>query len=157
VSQDEVNDQFDAVGDPRFFGAVFAPQGGRPQPQAGFISRFETTASSRYDSLQLQLRGHFRRALQLQAAYTLSQTTDDVSDVFDLAGAPALPQNSLTFAGERGPANFDVRHRFTYNFTYDLPTLSQRSAFVRALFGGVQITSTGRFQTGQPFTVNSIF
>jgi hypothetical protein len=31
--------------------------------------------------------------------------------VFEQEGTPALPQNSLTLAGERGPANFDARHR----------------------------------------------
>ena len=87
----------------------------------------------------------------------LSKATDDVSDVFDLAGASALPQNSLTFAGERGPANFDGRHRFAYNFIYEFPMLAEESRMVRGLFGGLQIAGTGQFQTGQPFTVNSIF
>jgi hypothetical protein len=90
-------------------------------------------------------------------AYTWSSARDDVSDVFDLAGAPALPQDSLTVAGEWGPANFDSRHRLSYAFIYDLPALSRRSAVVRALFGRWQITGTGQMGTGQPFTVNSIF
>ena len=61
-------------------------------------------------------------AAQYQIAYTLSRAIDDVSDIFDVAGASALPQNSLTFSGERGPANFDATHRFSYNVVYDLPT-----------------------------------
>ena len=123
----------------------------------GAINRFETTANSRYDSLQIQVRGRFRRSLQYQAAYTLSKATDDVSDVFELAGAPALPQDSLTFAGERGPANFDARHRFSSTFIYDLPVFHQPSRALHLLFNGLQISGTGQFQTGQPFTVNSIF
>jgi len=133
------------------------PVGGRPENTVGTIYRFETIASSRYNALQVQARGHLRRSLQYQMAYTFSKVTDDVSDVFDLAGSSALPQNSLTFAGERGPANFDARNRFSYNFIYDFPGLRDRSDVFRFLLGGLQVASMGRFQTGQPFTVNSIF
>lgn len=131
--------------------------GGRPLNTVGSVSRFETTARSRYDALQVQVRGRFQRALQYQIAYTFSKATDDVSDVFDLAGAPALPQNSLTLAGENAPANFDARHRFAYNFIYDFPAFKDRSTAFRFFFGGLQVAGTGRFQTGQPFTVNSVF
>lgn len=130
--------------------------GGRPVDQAGAVNIYESSANSRYDALQVQLRGRFPRAAQYQLAYTFSKATDDVSDVFDLAGAPALPQNSVTSAGERAAANFDARHRLSYNFIYDLPALKSKATVVRLLAGNLQITSTGRFQTGQPFTVNSI-
>jgi len=156
ITEDELEGggAFDRVGQPRFYGLAFPAGFGRPVSTVGSISRFETTANSRYDSLQLQARGRLRRSLQFQAAYTLSKSIDDVSDVFDLAGAPALPQNSLTL-DERGPSNFDVRHRFTYNFIYDFPTLRDRSRVFRLLFGGLQVAGTGRYQTAQPFTVNT--
>jgi hypothetical protein len=140
---------------PQVFGIALAPEGGRPNPNAGFISRFETTARSRYDSLQLQLRGRLRRTLQYQAGYTFGKVLDDVSDVFDLAGAFALPQDSRNLEAERGPANFDVRHRFSYNFVYDFPTAGGRLA--RLVFRDLQLAGTGSYQTGQPFTVNSIY
>ena len=144
-------DQFNR---PVFFGRIMSPA--RPVSGIGAINMFETTASSRYDSLQLQMRGRLARSLQFQAAYTLSKAVDDVSDVFDLAGAPALPQNSLTLAGERGPANFDVRHRFSYNFIYSFPAFRDRSRAFRLLFDGLEVAGTGQLRTGQPFTVNSI-
>ena len=146
-----------ALGPGQRVGPNGAIVGDRPVGQAGAVNIYESSANSRYDSLQVQLRGRFPRAAQYQLAYTLSQTSDDVSDVFDLAGASALPQNSVTFAGERAPANFDARHRFAYNFIFDVPALKSHSTVVRWLAGGLQIASTGRFQTGQPFTVNSIF
>jgi hypothetical protein len=130
---------------------------GRPVNTIGPVNIFETTGESRYDALQLQLRGRYRRALQYQVAYTFSKAEDDVSDVFDLAGSSALPQDSRTFEGEYAASNFDARHRFSYNFIYDFPTFSNRSAAYRAFFGGFQIASTGQFQTGQPFTVNSLY
>ncbi|HEX8070419.1 MAG TPA: TonB-dependent receptor [Pyrinomonadaceae bacterium] len=154
-NEEDPDDPFDAVGEPRFFGFTVPPEGGRPVAKVGTINRFETTASSRYDALQVQARGRFQRALQFQLAYTFSKTTDDVSDVFELAGASPLPQNSRTFAGERGPANFDARHRFAYNFIYDLPALRNRNRLLRAVFGNLRLAGLGSFQTGTPFTVNS--
>jgi hypothetical protein len=133
-----------------------AVTGGRPTSGVGPVSIYRSNATSRYDALQLQLRGRYTR-MQYQVAYTFSKTTDDVSDAFDLAGAFALPQNSRTFAGERAASNFDARHRISYNFIYDLPEYKDRSASFRFLFGGWQVASSGFFHTGQPFTVNSIY
>jgi hypothetical protein len=142
-------------------GARITPQGtiagGRPVSSVGAVTQFETTATSRYDSLQIQVRGRFPSALQYDFGYTFSKATDDVSDVFDLAGASALPQNSFDLAAERGPANFDVRHRFTYNCIYTFSSFADRGHTFRALLGGLQIAGTGQFDSGQPFTVNSIF
>ena len=127
----------------------------RPENTIGAVNQFETTASSRYNSLQTQLRGLFVNSLNFQFSYTFSKATDDVSDVFDLAGAYALPQNSFDLAAERGPANFDVRHRWTYNLIYSFPK-NEGNDFVRHLTNNLQIATTGRFHSGQPFTVNSI-
>jgi hypothetical protein len=142
-------------------GARITPQGtiagGRPVTSVGAVTQFETTATSRYDALQIQVRGRLPRALHYDFGYTFSKATDDVSDVFDLAGASALPQNSFDLAGEGGPANFDARHRFTYNLIYTLDSFADRGPVSRALLSGLQIAGTGQFQTGQPFTVNSIF
>lgn len=141
------------LNEPEAFGRVSIPL--RPVQGIGAINQFETTAQSRYDSLQLQWRGRFNRSLQYQVAYTWSRATDDVSDVFDLAGAFALPQNSITFSGERGPANFDAGHRLAYNFNYDFSVTDKSSRWQRRLLKGFQIAGAGRLQSGQPFTVNS--
>jgi hypothetical protein len=156
---------------PQFFGIAIAPGtrigggdagtpnqqfiGGRPVPGVGGIQFFETTGSSRYDALQLELRGRFNSRLQYRVGYTLSKSVDDVSDVFDLAGSTATPQNSLTFAGERAASNFDARHRFAYHAVYDFPRFTNRAA--QLVFNDLQVAGTGQFQTGQPFTANSIF
>ena len=129
----------------------------RPIANTGAISQFETTGRSRYNSLQIEFRGRLGGRFQYRTNYVYGRAKDDVSDVFDLAGAFALPQNSLTFAGEYAPANFDVRHRFTYNFIYGTPELRDSNGVVKYLLGGWQIAGTGKFNTGQPFTINTIF
>jgi hypothetical protein len=60
-------------------------------------------------------------------------------------------------SGERAAANFDARHRLSYNFAYDLPALRNHPKAVRLLLGGLQIASLGSYQTAQPFTVNNIW
>jgi Carboxypeptidase regulatory-like domain len=165
---------FDACGlacgsdpnDPRIpvlFGFAIAPGSttttnfNRPNPNIGPVNIYESGGSSRYDALQIQMQGRFSSGFQYQANYTFAKARDDASDMFDLAGAPALPQDSLTRAGEYGPSNFDVRHRFAYNLIYDFPKSGDRGSFYKAIFDGLQIASIGFYQGGQPFTVNSIF
>lgn len=155
--------------DPNVIGVVLPPgsrvstagfvSGGRPTGGIGPVTIFNTTANSRYDALQLQLRGRysFLGATRFQVNYTYGKVEDDVSDVFDLAGASDLPQNSLTFAGERGPANFDVRHRLASNYISDFSSWGKNNPFLHRIFKGLEFAGTSIFQTGQPFTVNSIF
>ncbi|MBV9210265.1 MAG: TonB-dependent receptor, partial [Acidobacteria bacterium] len=149
---------------PSFGGFAFAPGSttsfnGRPVPSAGAVNIYDSIASSNYNALQVELRGRYKfvTSTNFQVNYTYSRATDDASDVFDLAGSPALPQNSLTFAGERGPSNYDVRHRVSYSSISTLPEMRDRHPFLRFLFGGMQFASMGFFHTGQPFTVNSIY
>ncbi len=131
----------------------------RPFPNIGPVYTYKSSSGSSYDALQLQLRGRydFLGKTQFQANYTYGKATDDSSDVFDLAGSFALPQNSLSLAGETGPANFDVRHRVSTNYISDLSSWGRNNSFLHALFNGLEVSGTGSFQTGQPFTVNSIF
>jgi hypothetical protein len=162
----EEDEDLPSFGSPTLFGAIIgpgqrlsslgAPTGGRPVANAGTIYRYETSAESRYDSLQLQLRGRFRTAVNWQLGYTWSNARDDASDVFDLGGAFALPQNSLSKLGEYGPSNYDTRHRLAYNVNWMLPTLVGASKAKQLLLGGFEIASLGQFQSGQPYTVNSI-
>jgi hypothetical protein len=125
-----------------------APRALRPFPLLGSFTSIESDANSSYHSLQVQLNKRFSHGLQFTTAYTWSHAIDDVSDVFDLGGALALAQDSFNRAGERGAANFDVRHRFVYSAIWDLPGFSKNN-----FFGGWQLASIGSFQTGQPYSI----
>ena len=90
------------------------------------------------------------RGVQFTSAYTWSHAIDETSDLFELAGARGLPQDSFNRSAERGDANFDVRHRFVQSFTWDLPVFTQSN-----VLGGWQFAGIVTLQTGQPFTVIS--
>jgi len=119
-------------------------------PFLGSYTSIESDVNSTYHSLQLQLNKRFSHGIQFTTAYTWSHTIDEVSDIFDLAGARTLPQDSFNRRGERGDANFDVRHRFVYSAIWDLPFFEQHK-----LLGGWQLASIGTFQIGQPYSVLS--
>jgi len=151
------NDPVFTCTEPIISGTIMAPgkKAFRPFPTAGSVNIFKSNARSRYDALQAQARGRFSRRVQYQVSYTFSNAKDDASDVFDLAGSFSLPQDSVTPTGEYAPSNFDARHRIAYNYMIDLPRFASRAA--QAVLGNIQFAGTGQFQTGQPFTVNSIF
>jgi hypothetical protein len=156
-------------GIPQIFGVFGSPgsrynpvtggtTGGRPVSNIGGVTIFTTDVNSRYDALQLQLRGRLGflgTSSQFQVSYTYSSAKDAASDVFDLAGAPALAQNNSNFAGEYAASNFDTRHRISSNYVSDPIHFKNRTA--QAILGNLQFAGTSQFQTGQPFTVNSIF
>jgi hypothetical protein len=56
-------------------------------------------------------------------------------------------------AQEKGPALFDVRHRFVFSFGAELPKLADKSAALRYVLGGWQLNGIFQAQTGFPFTV----
>lgn len=122
----------------------------RPYPLLGAFTSIESDAASIYHSLQAELTASLVQRLHLTAAYTWSHVIDDVSDMFDLAGARGLPQNSFDQKAERGDANFDLRHRLAASFVWDLPGRERNG-----LFEGWQMAGIITLQTGQPFTVIS--
>ncbi len=133
--------------------------GRRPDPNidAG-IDTLRSNLFSNYTGLQLRLEKRFSKGLQFEAAYTYSHALDDASSAslgaqnqgdFRLQTAPQL---------EYGNADFDVRHRFVFNFVYDLPFGkdqrfgSNLSGFRNQLVGNWQVTGIISAQTGNWFT-----
>ena len=55
------------------------------------------------------------------AGLHLGKSTDDASGFFTSTGDPNFPQNSLDPGAEHGRSSFDVRHRFSGSFAYELP------------------------------------
>lgn len=94
-------------------------------PNANFnnVALIGNTASSSYNSLQVQFERRLSRGLQVLASYNFSHSIDDGS-----LGTYGTGSNTLVpGAGpnsNRGPSDFDVRHAFSAGITYDLPTLN---------------------------------
>src|SRR4029079_2409662 len=80
---------------------------------------------------------------------------DGASNLYTSAGHPHFPQNSFDLRAERGRSNFDVRHRLSVSYSYDLPFGKGRKYFANSgwLLSGWQSFGVLTFQSGRPFTV----
>jgi hypothetical protein len=136
-------------------GLPFVP---RPNPFFDDITQIESRANSRYDSLQVRFQQRLDFGLAMLGSYTLSKSEDDASNFFSSAGDPNFPQDSNNLRPERGPSNFDSRHRFVLSYSYDLPFGKGRRYFaddgwVSTLLSGWQTLGIVTLQSGRPFTV----
>ncbi len=122
------------------------PNNPRPLPQYGDINLLESRGNSNYNSLQARFEQRLHAGLSALVSYTYAKSIDEGSSFFTSSGDPNFPQDSYNLAAERGRSNFDVRHRMSISYAYDLP-------FRGRLLGGWQTFGILTFQTGQPFTV----
>lgn len=130
---------------------------GRPDPDLGPYQIFENSASSNYHALQLEARKRYSSGYTFTVAYTWSHAIDEVSDVFPLAGAPVLPQDSGNPGLDRGDASYDVRHRFATSLIWDLPFYRNQTGGIAGALGGWQVAGIFQYHSGQPFTLNVPF
>jgi hypothetical protein len=119
------------------------------RPYIGYqsIQMLQQTATSNYNSLQMQLNRRFTHGLQFAASYVWSKA-------MGYAGS-----SYATYYNGRldyGRLNFDVTHNLTVNYSYDLPKASRiwNRAAVRLLFDGWENSSTVSLQSGRPTGIN---
>ena len=130
----------------------------RPNPFFDDINLIESRANSSYHALQARFQQRLRAGLAALASYTFAKSIDDASNFFTSAGDPNFPQDSNNARLERGRSNFDVRHRLSVGYTYDLPFGRGRrylgdGGFATALLSGWQTNGILTLQSGRPFTV----
>jgi Carboxypeptidase regulatory-like domain len=130
----------------------------RPVPQFDDINLIESRGNSNYHSLQVRLQQRLTDGLALLSSYTYAKSLDDASNFFTSAGDPNFPQDSLNLRAEHGRSNFDVRHRLSASFSYELPLGRDRrfvndDGFLTTLLSGFQFNGIVTLQSGRPFTV----
>lgn len=122
----------------------------RPYPQFDSITYSSNAASSTYHSLQLKVEKRFGAGPTLLGAYTFAKSIDNASDHASTDSSEiVLDSNNL--ARQRGLSTFDIKHRFSLAFNYDLP-FERFLPGPKGLLGGWQINGIISLQTGQPFT-----
>jgi len=124
-------------------------------PFFGYAQLFqaEDTISSNYNSLQAKFDKQFSHGFSTLLSYTWSHSIDGAS-VFFGSGANAttiFPQDNYNLPAERGNSDFDIRHRLSWSFLYQLPSAHN----VKLLTNGWQFGGILSLQTGQPFSVLS--
>ena len=113
-----------------------------------------TDGKSWYKGLILGATRRFRNNLALQASYTLGKSEDYGSQAvgsgdFDNSFQPAYGHDP---ASNKGLSDFDVRHNFVFNYTYELPLANSSSGFTAALAKGWQFSGIVVMRSGAPFS-----
>jgi hypothetical protein len=137
---------------------VYCPIGyGVPRtvaPNFFYLNQEKSAANSSYNALQVSLRTSGWHGLTSQANYVWSHSIDTASDLEDFEPNQAQPQNSTFPAGDRGNSSFDIRQRFTWNFTYQLPKMG---GAMPKLKNGWGFDGVVNLQDGQPWHLNYEF
>jgi Carboxypeptidase regulatory-like domain len=106
-----------------------------------------TVGYSNYNSLQALVQKNFAHGLQFQASYTFSKSIDNASS-FESA------LNPIDFNATRGLSAFDARHRFVFNYVWDLP-VPKFDGFKGKLLDGWELSGIVTFQSGFPIRITS--
>jgi hypothetical protein len=123
-------------------------------PNFFYLNQEESSANSIYHALQASLRTSGWHGLTSQVNFVWSHSIDTASDLEDFEPNEAQPQNSTNPAGDRGNSSFDIRRRFTWNFTYQLPKMG---GAMSKLKNGWGLDGVLNLQDGQPWHLNYEF
>jgi hypothetical protein len=92
------------------------PNLGRPDPNWGNISRFESAGNSYYDGMVVSYNQRTSRWATMRLSYTLSKTIDDAGNFFF-----SSVQDNFNIRADRGLSDNDQRHRLVLSGTLDAP------------------------------------
>ncbi|HEY2962695.1 MAG TPA: carboxypeptidase regulatory-like domain-containing protein [Pyrinomonadaceae bacterium] len=117
------------------------PNLGRPDPNWGNISRFESSGDSYYDGMVVSFNQRASRWATMRLSYTLSKTIDDAGNFFF-----SSVQDNFNIRDDRGLSDNDQRHRLVLSGTLEVPQQGAANGAARLLRG---------FQFGYIFTYAS--
>jgi hypothetical protein len=123
-------------------------RGGRSSDEE--LISIASDGNSSYHSVQVRVTSRERRRLTFQAHYTFSKSIDSASDDRpSMFRSLALgPVNETSAALERGPSDFDRRHRAVSFFQWRGPSLDRFSRHLRWALGDWQLSGIITAQSG---------
>ena len=131
-------------------------QSRRPYPSFGRISLVDSGGESNYNALQVRAERRFSDGLSFLGAYTWSKAIDTHGGEAESRGGGI--QDPSNFEASRGLSGFDLRHRFSFSFTYELPFgpgrrfLSDANLLLSTLVGGWHTSGVVTMRSGYPFS-----
>jgi len=109
---------------------------------------------SYYNGMNLSAIRRFNKGLQFQVSYTYGKSLDDRSGNSgrqEYSNGQARAFDPYNRRLDYGRSDFDVRHNFTANLTYDLP-FGKLGGFAGNALGGWQINTIVKLASNIPFT-----
>ena len=119
-----------------------------PYPNFGFVEWRAQNGKSEYKGVDLGLERRFAHGYAFGVSYTIGDSMDNSSEQLTTQGSNAFPQNARDFDSWFGPSDYDVRHRVTANFVWNLP-LGEN-----VIGRGWTVSGIYTRRSGRPFTVN---
>ncbi len=134
---------------------------GTPAPFPGLaqVQVVRPIGDSVYHSGQFKLEKRFSKGLFLLASYTWSKSIDTMSSALFDSSVTGGVQNIFDPKSNRGLSDWDVPHRFSLSYLYDLPFGKNRKfgskagSLSQALLGDWQMTGVFVARSGMPGTV----
>jgi hypothetical protein len=113
-----------------------------------------TDGRSWYNGLTASLSRRFSNGLQFQGAYTFGKSTDWGSQAIGSSdfGNSFQPRYAYDPEDNFGRSDFDIRHNFVFNYSYDLPTADGVGGVAAAFVNGWQVSGIVTVRSGVPFT-----
>ncbi len=123
----------------------------RPNPNFGRITTISDIVSSKFNGIVIQFNRRMTKGLQIQAAYTYAQTSDNgqSSQTFTSSNNVLTP---FDLGLEQGRSNFDLRHRFGASVIWQPGYFDNKGTLARLLLGGFTIAPTVGAASGGPYT-----
>jgi Carboxypeptidase regulatory-like domain len=124
----------------------------RLNPNYGSINYVNNQNQSTYNAMILTFRGAPFEHMHFQGSYLLSKVDNypEAGTRFDQDGGLGIPDPNAYFT-YRGPANWDVRNRFSFSGSYIIPGMKE--GWERVVTGGWQFTTILVLQSGMPYWV----
>lgn len=126
-------------------------------PQLNQMLYSSQSGWSDFNALNLKLERRFANGFQLLMAHTWAKSIDN-----DSAGSYGSPNlNPANFQLDKGPSDFDIRHRWVTSVVYELPFgkgkrwLNNVGKAANLVAGGWQVNTIGSWQTGNQRSVTS--
>jgi hypothetical protein len=118
------------------------------------VSYGTNAGDSVYHSIQTTLRSRAYHGLTGQVSYTFGKTMTDVAGTAFVGGyAGTVTSNGPDNRQQmRGPADFDRRQRFVFNFSYQAPTFRKGKGLLGNVLSGWGMSGVSIIQSGQAIT-----
>ena len=118
------------------------------------MTRIQSTVKSRYDALILQGNRRLTDGLQFLVSYTLAKSTDTDQNSATFTETNS-PYDIFDGSFDKGPSNFDIRHKFVMSGVY-APTFykGSSSSWENYLLNGWSFAPIFTFYSGRPFSGN---
>jgi hypothetical protein len=134
-------------------GLQINPQGSL-NPNYGRLRVWENTVSSIYHAMQVSLRKQSSHGLQFSGNYTYSHSIDSgstsqgASSANGPAGGDGLTTDQTQPGLDRGNSVFDIRHRFTFAYVWEMPFFQSNHGVLGVVLGGWQWNGIWSLQSG---------